>query len=400
MKFRGFYSGKLSVSACFSIITLVFISIIINETAIAQTRSDFYFLKEVATPRAMSLGKCAVAIPDEESGAYNPATLGVVHLDKTLSISIPVLYRYMPDYSDEYRLKTFGLSAGISYGILKPERKNKFDFCLAFGYSKTNIDLGSRRRFNEFGEWISTFDIYESADIYSTSIGVKYYLKAGIGFSHKVIKSSIPLFFESDPELVKTSARDFGVYVEAPILELARINSGIDKSKESSVYYELNIAVAFAQANMGDDKPTGTGLERLYIFPNIGRTGFSITGAMKEGNRSLVSLLFTLEREKDIKYDRQNINKYGFEFGLGDILFARMGHYSDTYREEKDDTWGIGLNIGRALSGLILHGKNSIGNRFADDLISGIDLTIDYAYIREDDSRYNDTNILYLNLSL
>jgi hypothetical protein len=400
MKSNPFHSKGPAAGIRVILMTTALFSINGGQAARAQVSSDFYFLKEVATPRAMSLGRCAVAVPGEESGEYNPAIPGVVHLDKTLSISIPLIYDFLPRLTDDLRLKTFGLSAGVSYGKLWPGTISDLDFSLSLGYAKKKFDLGDIYVYDDLGEFVGTTAAYESVDIYSISMGAKYYIKAGIGYSYKAIESFYPYYIEGDVDLLETNARDIGFYLEVPVLELARLNSGVIIPKESSIYYDLNIAVAYAEANMGKDRNRGTGQDRLYSFPQIGRTGFSLLAAMKEGNRSFISVMLTLEKEKDIKYDRQDITKYGIELGLGEILFARGGHYDNDYLDDQHSTWGIGLNIGRALERLLLPSGIDTGNRFVNSLINDIDLILDYAYIRDRNSIYDDTNILYLNLSL
>jgi len=353
------------------------------------------FLLVTNSPRANAMGGCIVNLVDEQAALHNPGALGLFHLNKTIGVSFPNNTKWLPELADDLRLKTWGISVGVSERQVRPSHKRRLNWSIALAYSRTKMDYG-RFAITEPNspEVLGYFDSWDKADYYSIGIGIEYFLRLGVGYTHKKIESHLADFgsgSESGAGSASGTAHDFGIIAELPFSELVPHKIYLRESDKYFFHYDLTPSFAYVQANIGDDIAY-IDASQADPLPQISRTGVSLYTAINLSNSVLSSWRFVLETERYLYSRPDKMTNTGYEIGFFGTIYYRAG----TYREV--DTYGLGFRLQGVISWLDTFGKLGSENRFLSQLVRNLDLSYDFA--KYDGSALSDKKFFKLSLSL
>ncbi len=345
-------------------------------------------LRIVNSARAVGLGGAAVNLVDEEAPHYNPGAVGIFHLHKYFAVTSPNSTKWLPEMmGSDLRFKKFGVSAGYALSFGDNSNDHRLRLALAAAYSHQKLDYGTIAL-----DGGSSNSPYEKADGYTLAAGFEYYLRAGIGYTHKEIKSdqSIP-FYRSVGE---ANASDYGVVIELPIADLLNRRGPAGSAENGSVEFEFTPSVAYVKANDGDDiKFSGS----LFAdpLPTTSKTGLAVKAGVKRNQNPIASILVIHETEKELYNEDSEIIRRGVEISVYDVLYARLGKLSGDWGETHPYTFGFGLSFGGLLTWLE---SREVLNR--GELLRRFDMNIDYAQNEGGDHTLAGTKMYRLRLSI
>ncbi len=350
------------------------------------------FLVVSNSPRVNGMGGCGIALIDEQSSLYNPAAVGVFHLDKVFSISSPSSTDWLPTLDLDMRYKTFNVSVGGSTRLLKPDQKTHLSFGLA--YSRIKLDYGRLVFTDAEGNEIGYGYPEEEAHCFTLGFGIEHIARLGLGLTMKKIDSRLSTVGAGEEKgdgTAKATAFDIGLYAELP---LGRLMTG---KAESDMNIELTPALAYVLSNIGNDI-TYVDAAQADPFPTIHRISLSIYGGLKSRGATLASLRISWEHERSaLSIDPDPINKFGGELGIGNVLFIRGGFHHDDAGELKYPTFGAGLSLQGILQ-FIETTQPEEGDTFLRYLLTHADFSVDYAKYFGD-TPLEGTNFLKMSLS-
>jgi hypothetical protein len=359
----------------YSLLLILLILILLNpgtanskESGVSQ--SAFRFLRLTNDPVSAAMGDCAINLVGEEAALFNPGSLGLYHLDKAFNITLPRNTGYYPLLIGDYHLKSFNVSTGFSTNRAKSDDTKLSRISLGISYSRLKIDFGKTYRYDESGNLYS-LEIFDQANVISFGFGVDYYVRVGIGVSYKRVESIPNYHFQA-----KGNAFDFGMIVELPAINIRRQNkSGTTEIGE--INYELRPSLALVFANIGNEikYPDGSTDDP----PKMGKLGFALNQHLGFENSVIVSNKLIYEHNRDLTGRPDPVDKYGFELGLADVFFIRLGRYNQPAINEKVNTRGFGLSSKGIVSWLKTSGKLRIKNQFWDRIITNSDLSYNQA---------------------
>lgn len=356
-------------------------------------RAGVLFLLVSNSPRINGMGGCGIALMDEQSALYNPAALGVFHLDKVFAVSSPSTTDWMPLLKLDMRYKTFNISIGGSTKLLYPESERHLSLGLAYGIKR--IDYGADYATDESGIIIDTIFPEEKVEYLSLGVGLEHVVRLGAGFTVKKIHSDLTesgVGIEYGDIWWKGTAYDMGIYADLPLGHLISGDSTAD------MYIDITPALAYVYANRGEDI--------MYIdaaeadpLPREHQISLSLYGGLNTRTITLLSGRLAWEHERwAISGAADPINKYGLELGFGNALFLRGGYHNNDPGKMNYTTFGIGLS----LHGILRFLARDRRREDAPTLyyfMTHADLAIDYARYFGDKEAYDGTNFLKFSLS-
>jgi len=347
----------------FSIILLtsaIIVSIMFEQLhAQEYYRPTLKFLSIINSPSAVGLGKCTINNVDKESALYNPACLGLLHLNSIFTISFPNSTEFDPRWDS--RWKTFCASAGITSNALWPQKVKTFNYSLAIAYSRLIYDYGEATWHHPQTYDLIHNNLINKSDNYSISIAYEYFIRLGLGYTYK--KISTGLYYPSD---ITIDANDLGIIVELPIAKILKPDRRLNSSKKRSLSWELTPSVAYTENNRYDES------NEYADLPSWGRFGISINAVLNFKSSVLMSAKFVNEHVKHPEHYNDTSPRKGIEIGLADIAFIRFG------RENKN-TFGIGFKSRGVCSWLYTLNWIKSGNRLLNRILTNLDISIDYA---------------------
>lgn len=373
---------------CLAVCLLAALYLVTPQLAPAESLASVTALRIVNSGRAVGLGGAVVNLVDEESPLYNPGAAGLFHLNKYLAITSRGNTRWLPELSNSrLHFKTFCVSGGYAMSFGDESDTDRPRVALAGAYSRQKLDFGSFPF--EGGDSNSPHD---KADGFTIAAGLDYYLRFGVGYTHKKIKSDLSVPYYSS--VAKGDASDYGFLLEIPVGRL--LNSSVRKSPTSNGELQLEFTPSFAlvKSNVGDDikYPEAINTDPL---PTAKKAGLAIKAGINRDNLPLATLLLVHESEITIPDDDNKSTRQGVELGLYDVFFARLGKLDDGYGELHPYTFGFGLSVGGLLTWLesrdVLH---------RGDILRRVDLNFDYAQYEGGDYPLADTKFYRLRLSI
>ncbi|MDH4155691.1 MAG: hypothetical protein OEW00_00240 [candidate division Zixibacteria bacterium] len=360
------------------------------------------FLTAINSPRANGMGGCVANLADEQSVLYNPAGLGLFHLDRVFALSLPNKTRWLPELVDDVRFKTWAISAGVSYRLLFNRPNSRFNAALSAAYSYAKFDLGTINITEPAGpEVIGTVNPYDDFKAYSIAIGFEYYVKVGLGYTHKKIKSRL-LIPGAGAEVglaeAEGKARDMGFVVRLPIRDLLPYKIYLNNSTDRYLQYELTPSFAHVRANAGDDLAY-IDAAQTDALPKISRNGPSLYFGLDLVEASLVSIRYSEETERDLVRRSYKTKSKGIELGLFGFFYYRSGDYERAFDDETVSTSGYGFRL-RGILGL-LRALNQIEtpNPIVAYVLDHLDFSYDYAKWDKDGSAVDNTEYGKMSLS-
>jgi len=361
------------------------------------------FLRISHSARANGMGECVVNMVNEESVLYNPGSLGLLHLRKVFAVTAPIKTKWLPELTDDLRLKTFNLSGGLSTQRIGSKPHKKLNFALALAYSTVRLDYGSIVLTGETSsDSIGVVHPYDKADCYTVAGAVEYYVRIGIGYTYKRIHSELGVVGagqEVGHGDGKGTAHDYGVVVEFPIGELVSSSLQTGDTSKHNLGLALTPSVAFTKANIGSGIKYKDAAQADRL-PKVSRLGLSVYSAIKIGKATLGSLLLAVEKEKDLFGDKAEMQKRGLELGIFGMVYLRVGKYDDDAGEVHTNTSGFGVSLGGAIAWLENLEILRLKDDFVGRAVGNLDLTFDYAKYGDDpDHPLSNTKFLGLSFS-
>ena len=357
----------------------------VSRQAMGQSHSAVTFLRITSSPRANAMGGCVVNMVDAHSARYNPGALGLFHMDKSFSVAYPSNTKWLPDIADDLRFKTWGLSAGVSRLLFKPEATG-LNFGIGVAYSKTTMDRGMVYLINHTGtDTLGTFHSWDEAEMYSVGLGwdiVKDFLRVGVGYTHKRIKSRLI------PEVTaEAKADDWGFLIQASPMTFLPHKVYLRGSDKYYAHFGLMTSFAYAESNIGSDISY---IDAAFAdpLPKCSRSGLLLQMALDINESQLVSWTIAHEIESDLVADDYRTFRTGYEYGLFGTLFFRTGWATAREGSYNVDTWGMGVSLSGIISWLTtlekLDSKSPFWRRVRDNLDISYDYSKYSAYADED----------------
>lgn len=369
------------------------------------------FLKLENSARAAAMGRVSTVMVDAQSALYNPGAMGLFHLDKAFSVTVPGSNGWLPELSDDISLKSGGVSLGGSPSYFGKEVSPDFNFSLGIAYSELRLDYGTLTRTGNTVDAIGKFEPYDKAECYSFAAGVEIgrVLYAGIGYTHKNITSLLAeqgagveiSSFKSDG-----SAHDYGV-----MLQVRPLNRLVPEYAADGGFSQFRFAAvpsfAYVKQNIGDDM--------VYIdaaaadpLPKTRQLGAGLLLGVTLEEAPLVSANFVYEQEKDLVSSEADtlglgshtIDKSGFELGLLGFVYVRAGRYNDHGGLIDMDTQGFGFSLRGALDWLERWEVIRPGDGVTGRVLRTFDLRVDYGEYDDPGGPLDNTDFFQVSLSL
>ena len=382
-----------------NIIFILLISFILCATSFSNETDISYgavpFLTSINSPRAIGIGGASSLLVDEQSPEFNPAALGIFHLDHYGAFSIPSGTNTLEVLDDEIQLKTWNFSLGK---IFYQKDNRKISIGISYLYKK--FEYGSIVRTDPTGTILGSVEPYDDAKQFSIGVGFDYSLKAGLGFSYKKINSQLADFgFGSESGLVNTKATavDFGLYLEFPFHQLMGKKLYISESKNIS--YEIAPVFSYVKANIGDDI-SYIDAAQSDPLPKISRMGLGLKFSVFSNDQERLSAFLVYEREKSLVYISSKINRKGIEIGLFNSVYVRVGKYKDEKTTIDYKTIGYGFSLRGLIENMSGNKKLSAKNDWIGYILNKIDIKYDWAKVEEDTSDPLEVKYLKITLSI
>jgi hypothetical protein len=370
---------------------------------------EMYFLVIANSPRAAGMGGCVINMVGDQSALYNPGALGVYHLDKNISFSAPFKTDWLPRIFGDLELKTYNLSAGASLNQIMPDPLRKFNVGIGVAWSRIDMDYGDIVITDVTPDTLGSYSTPNEASLYTFSVAADYYVRVGVGYTMKKIKSKLDYRLIGEPIYkweADVDAHDIGIYAEFPLGRFINPVPRITGGKNKQRLYEITPSIAYVKSNSGDDITYEYRHEedQIYPSPETSRLGFSLYGAAKIGNATLAAINICRESETYNFQNDEKFNKWGLELSVLDIAFIRYGGMKDDPLEENGrdlNSYGIGFSLHGAITWLIEWDKLHLRDNILGYVLKNIDLRVDYAeYTGNATQALDDTSFFKVSLSL
>jgi hypothetical protein len=368
-----------------TIVVIIVLILLFSEKSFAQTFAGERIFTSSNSPRVIAMGECAVNNISEQSVYDNPGTLGILHLDKLIAMSIPFSTDYLAGMSLTSERTTLTASIGGNYRRIFGKYDKKLNVSLAFAYSKDKqINKFAPYTFNPFGHtfFVDTYrrDTY---NIYSFSLGIHYYFRFGFGMSfksHDYLLQNDSYYGGGDYK----ASHDIGFYFDCPLFLLNKNSKRSGDKKALNLTF--NPSVAFVKQNIGGNYFVKDASDKYW--------GIGITASLRAENRNYFSFKIFYESDKPanevIFYEYSGPgswgidfytveytwrNKIGYELGLLDLGLLRFGKIDGVDRV----SYGYGLSA-RGIMNFFFNekdsGKSCCWLRF---LLDNFDIQYEYA---------------------
>ncbi|MBN1211800.1 MAG: hypothetical protein JXA92_04420 [candidate division Zixibacteria bacterium] len=369
-------------------LTVVILSF--NHSQADITDAAVTFLKISNSPRANGMGGCIINLVDEQAALYNPGALALFHRDKFVSVNFPNNTGWLPELSDDTKLRSWGVSAGISRSNLRPDDTPFYNAFMAVAFSSLKLKQG------ELVGISGSYYPEDEADVFTAALGfeLRNIIRLGFGFSHKAIKSRLAEGLAGKAEL---TARDYGLIAQMPLSDLVPHKIYLENSDDYYINFKLIPSFACVWANYSDkDVCYGTSTD-CDPLPKTIRRGGSVYFGINVNNSSLFSVLLAGETDKSIFDDDVKNYHNGIEFGLFETFYYRSGHGIDRFGGMEFDSYGLGFSLHGVISWLNTLNKLKMENEILNKIFNNMNLT--YNFARYDGGALTNTNFFKLSLS-
>jgi hypothetical protein len=393
----GLNSVIIGIIICGLLITGSARTVLADESEATVRNAAALFLLLTSSPRANAMGGCSVNLIDEQSALYNPGALGLFHMNKVFAYSAPYKTKWLPNLViDDLLIGTYGFSAGASYRRLFGS-DSKYNISLGVAYSRQKIEYGEITYTDEAGNFAGEHFATDKADFYSVGLGLEYYLRLGVGLTHKKISSDLSPLPGGSAEV---DALDFGIIAELPVMDLIDSHIYLDDAREYPIHLAFTPSFAYVVANDGDSIAYLDAAQPDPL-PEVKKVGLSLYSAINVKDAKFLSGRLTWEKQKYTIGKPDPVYKVGTEISLFDIVSLRNGRYKDEEGGVIYYTRGFGINLGGMVSWLRLASKLETDNGYLQYLADHVDITYDYAEYEfmDDDLPLNGTQFLKLCIS-
>jgi hypothetical protein len=376
----------------------------VSTASMASAQTAVEPLLFINSPRAVAMGGCSADFVGAESPLYDPAGLGLFHLDHVLSLQLPNSTKWLPEVTSDLRLRSWGLSAGISYKIVKQSDSLPFNIAVGVAYSRLKMDYGEFIITNVNGDPLSSVKPYDKTDNFSAGIGLELYrvLRVGAGYTYKRVNSKLAqqgAGVERSSATASGNAHDFGVIAQARLLTLVPHRLYFGDSKQYYAHMELTPSYAYVKANIGDSLVYNDA-SQPDALPKVSREGPSIYASLDINQSTLASFRWTKETESELADDSTVANKHGYELGALGVFYYRSGKLQHFMGGSDFDTHGFGLSLSGLVSWLTTLGTLDTGKSMVYSLLSDVDITFDYAVWHSKNNALDNTKFYKLTVAI
>ncbi len=337
------YRSEVKPPRCITIILILALIPLLAKSGLSQSAATFLTLSD--SPRGVALGGCSANSVSPESPLYNPAALGLFHLDHFVGLSLPNKTAWYPTavVANDAWLQSWGASIGGP--LRQPPDSPRVNLALGLAYGQLRMNYGTFVATDSIGILVNPGESYDQADCLAAGLGIQLLraLRMGFGYSHKRIASHFGRGVGGQP-LVPGSqagnAHDYGYLLQVLVHELSPRRLYLGQSNKYYAHFELTPSYAFAKANVAEYLAVEAPNIRPMLFPTNIRRGPAIYGAIDINQARLVSVYWTEETQKIIS-SNEEFKSHGYELGLGDIFFYRAGRVADLSVDSK----GYGLSL-------------------------------------------------------
>jgi hypothetical protein len=292
----------------------------------AQGETAVPFLLITPSIEANGMGGIGSGSPENALSPYdNPGTLGLFRGFLSGGFYAPAS-NWLPLFQiSDIKYSAWAINAGIH---LNDYFNLPFNLTLAGGYSRIDLDLG---RFTITGpsgpQPIGYFESRESSSNESFGIGLEYIARLGVGMSFKSIRSNLsPIGTEMEQGTgsASSSARDFGLVFQVPVVEGVERLAGVSLEALPKIKPLFDITYTYARSNTGDpvvyvDASQADPLPRLASLGLSSELGVVSTILGEEWRIAS----FTLLREAQQILVKRNVDgTWDYISGTGDISFS------------------------------------------------------------------------------
>jgi hypothetical protein len=294
----------------------------------AQGEAAVPFLQITPSPEGNGMGGISASQRTDDAFATiaNPGQLGLFGLTNLFNAST---YTPRTNWMPQFHISglTYGVTALNAGYNFRDILSLPFDLSAGIGYSRVSLDLGTFVVTSPSGPaGIGSFEAKEHCDSYSFGIGFDYCVRLGIGFNFKNIESHLsPVGTEQEEGAGSgsASARDFGLLLEVPIVELFTDLSGTSLEIAPRVFPFLDLSLGYVRANVGDEI-SYPAAEQADPLPRTAVTGVGLEVGLigKSGESDWKIASFGLLRQgDDLLVTRNPDGTFEYQSGLGDMRF-------------------------------------------------------------------------------
>jgi len=361
------------------------------------------FLMIVNSARANGMGGCVVTMVSEESAHYNPASIGLLHLDRAVSFVAPHSTKWIPELADDMRLKSWSASVGVSRKLPEKSGPGQDQISLGLAYSYTRLNYESFERTSETGAIADQYEFYDAASCLAVGFGWQHKVRIGFGYAIKFIDSRLGEFgagMDAGSGNADGTAHQFGLIVALPLHEMTA--SGEPRSDAPTGKTEIEVTPTFACVfdNLGKDLEYVDAAQSDKL-PKMRRFGLSMLVAVVSGSKEYCSIRGSLESDKLLVEHAQDEMKEGVEIGILGAFFARRGLMELDGTRRRLSTYGLGFRLRGLLQRATQDSAGDEDRGFGAYLARHFDLTVDYAkYGSQDDNSLSKTWFYAISMSL
>ncbi|MFH1011813.1 MAG: hypothetical protein V1784_11345 [bacterium] len=380
----------------------------------------FDFLRISPSPAAN--GRGGIFLPgdwdDPQYAHYNPAGLGFAVMQQRFGAGFSDM-KWLPGWHFvDMSYRSFGLYAPLGKDDALKDLGYKGAIHYGVGLNGVLFDLGETERRDEFNRPIGTFHSWENSYAVTLAAATASQINTAFGVTLKGADAHL------SPSPYGGSAAafmfDFGGLLELPLVKILQ-GRGTDPPDEFGLNPEVTCGLGYALTNVGgkvyyEYPGTGSPLPRTASIstgiafelrkedPTLGTWRILTLGWGVQGDDDLVcatdgSWRYSRSLRGDIRFFNDlvfgrfspNIIKLrGWELGLIEALYVRVGAHEDPEGNVFYHTYGFGLRFAGLYKCLVASG----GYRPPDDLFRHLDIRYDFSRYDVIPYRLGDPNPL------
>ncbi|MFH1008618.1 MAG: hypothetical protein V1800_14150 [Candidatus Latescibacterota bacterium] len=340
-----------------------------NGMATEYSKASVLFLLISPSARINGMGEAGVAVPDEPMGYYNPATPALYTRGYNITyVADTGRTGWLPALASDIYYSFSGIQIGADLTALRPffrgreegmasepaglfhRLKRNVSVGVALSRYKTEFDMGTQIRTNEYGVEIGSFRSMDKATNTVISANAHFLADFSAGMTLIDYESDLGPFgagMEKDRVKAKGSARNYGLMIRLPLVRALETLSGHSVKLPNRLRPVLESTYGVSWNNRGDDV--------CYIearqadpLPRNRKSGYSLKLGLCMDYRGtsldLFRVLIAAEKERtQIPSSKRSdvTDKIGFEQEVLETLVFRWGKYDDTPGHVRMSTEGV-----------------------------------------------------------
>ncbi len=357
------------------------------------------------------MGGTWTSVPSEHSMSVigNPSQLGLFPFRNLFSAGV---FSPKTDWLPNFNLS--GLTLNTTAVIAGVNLADYLDLPLpvtfGIGYTRIYLNLGSFYVSSSSGPIpVAKYDSYEKSDQVSFGAGIDYVVKFGVGVGFKFVDSRLsPVGTEQETGTgeASVSATDFGIMLEAPLIDIAAALGAGPVEIVPGVTPVFDVNLGFVRSNIGGSISYFDAAQEDPL-PRKANVGSSVIAGIRlhEQGFSVDLFSFTLAREAEQVLVNRSAGSWTYITGFGDISLLKNvigGRSSGSVGTRKGwqielgefvsvrqgsinipglqvSTSGYGVRLSGVLKGIqLLTGKETEGT-WLGWLLRSVDLRYDHA---------------------